>query len=95
MNGKVLATHTNKIWHKWKSRTINAFKLSETFGIATAQGGYHGASNVVNVDDTQILDESSVQFQLRNNASIQEYQNNLSAVTDEIRELYMAMMATQ
>jgi hypothetical protein len=73
---------------------IEAYEIRETAGIMAAQGGYHGAANAVDDDDRR-LDESLTRLQLANNASMQGYQDNLSAVSDETRELCAALVATQ
>jgi hypothetical protein len=72
----------SKTWPEWKSHMIEAYEIRETAGITATQGGYHGAANAVDDDDRR-LDESLARLQLANNASMQGYQDNLSAVLDE------------
>ena len=82
----------NKTWPEWKAHFIEAYELRETSGITAAQAGYHGAA-FTEEDDS--LDESLARLQLANSAAMKTAQDNISAVTDETRELRAALVATQ
>ena len=83
----------NKTLPKWKEYFIQAYELREASGITAGGAGYHGAENAFNDDVT--LDKSLAQLQVANNATIQGVQSNISAVTNETRELRAALVATQ
>ena len=83
----------NKTWPEWKEYFIKAYELREASVITAGGPGYHGAANVRKDDGT--LDESLAQLQVANNAAVQGFQINISAVSEETRELRAAFVATQ
>ena len=80
------------MWPEWKEHFIEAYELREASGITSGGAGYHGA--VTALGDDVILDESLTQLQVANNAAMQSVQSNISAVTNETRELRAALVAT-
>ena len=86
----------NKTWPELKSHFTKAYDILLTSGAGTAaQNGYHGMNNATEGDDDSIGSiKSSLQtIHLANNANAQAMNENISAITEEARQL-RAILAT-
>ena len=78
----------NQTWPEFKEHFAEAYDSRLASGAGTAsQNGYHNAYNAVDDDSIGSIKESLAGLQMANNANCQQLNDNLSAITQESRDL--------
>ena len=86
----------NQTWPEFKEHFAEAYDSRLASGAGTAsQNGYHNAYNAVDDDSIGSIKESLAGLQMANNANCQQLNDNLSAITQESRDLRAQLVACQ